>query len=133
VSLVLNDGTGFIPLQLEHPLKGDRAATFPLQIAAPTRVKSSELGLRGTVTLPVRLNMCCCVGAEVGLGRWGLGGCGWPWAEPDPYYNPRVKNKNLHPNTTWFGLGLGQTHGCKITPTPAPVELKTRGSPEIRT
>jgi hypothetical protein len=93
VSLVLNDGTGFIPLQLEHPLKGDRAATFPLQIAAPTRVKSSELGLRGTVTLPVRLNMCCCVGAEVGLGRWGLGGCGWPWAEPDPYYNPRVKNK----------------------------------------
>jgi hypothetical protein len=23
-SLVLDDGTGFIPLQLEHPLKGDR-------------------------------------------------------------------------------------------------------------
>jgi len=26
-SLVLDDGTGFIPLQLEHPLKGDRAVT----------------------------------------------------------------------------------------------------------
>jgi hypothetical protein len=26
-SLALNDGTGFIPLQLEHPLKGDRAVT----------------------------------------------------------------------------------------------------------
>jgi hypothetical protein len=26
-SLVLNDGAGFIPLQLEHPLKGDRAVT----------------------------------------------------------------------------------------------------------
>jgi hypothetical protein len=28
VSLVLNDGTGFIPLQLEHPLKCDRAMTM---------------------------------------------------------------------------------------------------------
>jgi hypothetical protein len=27
VSLVLDDGTGFIPLQLEHLLKGDRAVT----------------------------------------------------------------------------------------------------------
>jgi hypothetical protein len=27
VSLVIDDGTGFIPLQLEHPLKGDRAVT----------------------------------------------------------------------------------------------------------
>jgi hypothetical protein len=26
-SLVLDDGTSFIPLQLEHPLKGDRAVT----------------------------------------------------------------------------------------------------------
>jgi hypothetical protein len=26
-SLVLDDGTGFIPLQLEHPLKGDRVVT----------------------------------------------------------------------------------------------------------
>jgi hypothetical protein len=26
-SLVLDDGAGFIPLQLEHPLKGDRAVT----------------------------------------------------------------------------------------------------------
>jgi hypothetical protein len=26
-SLVLDDGTAFIPLQLEHPLKGDRAMT----------------------------------------------------------------------------------------------------------
>jgi hypothetical protein len=26
-SLVLDDGTGFIPLQLEYPLKGDRAVT----------------------------------------------------------------------------------------------------------
>jgi hypothetical protein len=26
-SLVLDDGTGFIPLQLEHPLKGDHAVT----------------------------------------------------------------------------------------------------------
>jgi hypothetical protein len=27
VSLVLDDGNGFIPLQLEHPLKGDRVVT----------------------------------------------------------------------------------------------------------
>jgi hypothetical protein len=26
-SLVLDDGAGFIPLQLEHPLKGDRTVT----------------------------------------------------------------------------------------------------------
>jgi hypothetical protein len=26
-SLVLDDSTGFIPLQLEHPLKGDRVVT----------------------------------------------------------------------------------------------------------
>jgi hypothetical protein len=27
-SLMLDDGTDFIPLQLEHPLKGDRAVTM---------------------------------------------------------------------------------------------------------
>jgi hypothetical protein len=73
---------------------GGLPATFPLQIAVPARVKNSE-GLTGAATLPVRLNMCCCAGAEVGLGHWGVGGVGvWPvmgWATSgDPCCRPSV-------------------------------------------
>jgi hypothetical protein len=45
-SLVLDDGTDFIPLQLEHPLKGDRVVT--------TREISKLLG----VVLLNRIHLC---------------------------------------------------------------------------
>jgi hypothetical protein len=54
-SLVLDDGTGFIPLQLEHPLKRDRAVT--------TREISKLLGavLLNCVHLRLHRGTPCCV------------------------------------------------------------------------
>jgi hypothetical protein len=58
VSLVLDDGTGFIPLQLEHPLKGDHAVT--------TREISKLLG--AVLLNCVHLRLQCGTPCRVSLG-----------------------------------------------------------------
>jgi hypothetical protein len=62
---VLDDGTGFIPLQLEHPLKGDRAVTTREISKLPSAVLLDRVHLllhRGT---PCRVSLRLSEGARL--------------------------------------------------------------------
>jgi hypothetical protein len=54
-SLVLDDGTDFIPLQLEHPLKGDHAVTTREISKLPGAVLLNRIHLR------LHCGTLCCV------------------------------------------------------------------------
>jgi hypothetical protein len=56
-SLVLDDGTGFIPLQLEHSLKGDRAVTTREISKLPGAVLLNCVHLRQHYGTPCRMSL----------------------------------------------------------------------------
>jgi hypothetical protein len=56
-SLVLDDGTGFIPLQLEHPLKGDRVVSTREISKLPGAVLLNYVHLRLHRSTPCRVSL----------------------------------------------------------------------------
>jgi hypothetical protein len=64
-SLVLNDGTDFIPLQLEHPLKSDRAVTTREISKLPGAVLLNCVHLRLHRGTPCHVSLGLCEGPRL--------------------------------------------------------------------
>jgi hypothetical protein len=66
-SLVLYAGTGFIPLQLEHPLKGDRAVTTREVSKLTGAVLLNCIHLRLHRDTPCRMSLGLCKGSSLAV------------------------------------------------------------------
>jgi hypothetical protein len=66
-SLVLDDGTSFIPLQLEHPLKGDRAVTTREISKLPSAVLLNCVHLRLHRGTPCHVSLGLCEGSRLAV------------------------------------------------------------------
>jgi hypothetical protein len=64
-SIMLDDGTSFIPLQLEHPLKGDRAVTTREISKLPGVVLLNCVHLRLHRGMPCRVSLGLCEGPRL--------------------------------------------------------------------
>jgi hypothetical protein len=67
VSLVLDDGTSFIPLQREHPLKGDRVVTTREISKLPCAVLLNCVHLQLHRGMPYRVSLGLCEGPRLAV------------------------------------------------------------------